>query len=395
MFSKKLFIFLEIFVILNVALYLFIIFFNNRIPFSSNDYFNNSHHYLEDTRISGKSFNLLNALGQEDAQWYLKIAVDGYPKAKGIDLLQNHTMGNLTYAFFPLYPLLLWTSNIFLQNIELTAFVLANLLMIANFASLYYVISKLYGSNTALKTIFMLFAFPFSIFYRSYFTEGLFLFFLIWFSYFLIKKKFLAAGILEGLLIVTRPSGFFILFPLLYFLLKSRKKVKIKKIIISIALSLIPVSIWLYLNFVQTGNLLHFYEVQRSWSSESTFHLHLSDNVKQIENFFILPFHSFHASQVEVVTVISGLIILMFSRKKILPELWWISVFLFALPLIIKDTMAFSRYQIVVFPLFLYLSLVLKRWAYICFNSFSYSTFFNLTLLCELVLGRVGDIIFL
>ena len=180
--NKKFHLNLGIFLIINIIFYGFIILFNTRIPFSAYDYRVNAHHYLTDQRINKKSFNLLDALGQYDAQWYLKIAEKGYPKNPAPETLDNKKiMGGLSYAFFPFYPVILSIFNAPIGNIEFSAFTVANILLILNFLSLYFMIKQFYSPGIAFKTIFLLFLFPFSMFYRSYFTEGLFLFLLIWF----------------------------------------------------------------------------------------------------------------------------------------------------------------------------------------------------------------------
>ena len=68
------------FIILNLFLYLFIILFNHKVPFNENSYYQNAHHYLQDQKVLGNKFSLINALGQYDSQWYLKIASAGFPK---------------------------------------------------------------------------------------------------------------------------------------------------------------------------------------------------------------------------------------------------------------------------------------------------------------------------
>ena len=128
--------YLIIFVLLNILLYMFIELFHNSVPFHTYNYYNNSHHFIEDARISNDKFSLTNALGQYDAQWYLRNAVLGYPKNPiGEDLNDKSRMDGLSYNFFPLYSTLLSTSNLLLRNIEYSAFLVANILMILIFSA--------------------------------------------------------------------------------------------------------------------------------------------------------------------------------------------------------------------------------------------------------------------
>ena len=63
---------------------------------------------------SGGNFSLINALGQYDGQWYLKIAesrISDHPTS----FLNEHekVMGELLYNFFPLYPVSIRFSKFF------------------------------------------------------------------------------------------------------------------------------------------------------------------------------------------------------------------------------------------------------------------------------------------
>lgn len=348
---------------LNVILYLYILFFQDRVQFNRYNYSRNAHHYFIDPRSAGGDFEFLRALGSYDAQWYLRIASEGYPKNPvNTNIQDKAAMDGPTYAFFPLYPATIAIINFFLSNIELTAFIMANLLMVANFTSLYFVITKLYSEKIALKTSFLLFLFPFSIFYRSYFTEGLFLLLLIWFSYLLIKKRWLGATIAFSLITITRPNGLFLAPIFASLLYKGVKNANLswQKAVGYLALSAVPLSLWMVYNFLQTGSPLYWYTVQSAWYTFQNLSFPLINNLKTILSFQDLPLHSFHSSKLDVLTILGVFVLLIMSRKKLAPILWWISLVLWLFPLLLKDTMSFSRYQIVSFPLFLYLATVLK-----------------------------------
>ena len=382
--SKKLWLYFSVFIILNILLYLFVFLFNSKIPFSKFDYTKNAHHYFIDPRINGGKFDFLRTMGQYDAQWYLKIANEGYPKNPIVTDMNNKSLlDGLTYAFFPLYPLILAFANFPIKNIELAAFIVSNVFMVAIFFSLYIVVKNLYGENKALKTIFLLFFFPFAIFYRSYFTEGLFLLLLIWFSYFLIKKQWLRTAFFLSLLFVTRPNGAVLGLLFLFFIVNAymHKRVGGRIFIGSLVISIIPFIGWLIFCFVNTGNPIYWMTVQSNWNYPR-FPISLFWNIFIIFNFFSLPIHSFHASKIDVLTIIFVGILLFFSKKKLRPEFWWISFILWIVPLITRDTMSFTRYQIVSFPLFLFLAQKLKGKRYIfllslfCFSLFFLSLFF-------------------
>lgn len=365
--SKEFLIALLGFTILNIVLYLFIISFNRLIPFNQTNYIDNFHHFFEDPRIKNEQFDLLNALGQSDAQWYLKIALDGYPT----EILSapegyKNAWEILIYAFFPIYPLVLFLFNLVFKDIEFTAFLVTNLIMLTNFFSLYFVITKLFNKNVAIKTIFLIFLFPFSIFFRSYFTEGLYLLLLIWFSYFLIKKEFLLSASVLGVMNITRGSGVFLNILILIYLLKEviGKRFPLRYLPISIYLLVIPLGVWMLYNYLQTGDYLYFYSTQTNWFESGNMLTPLIHNLNQVFSYNSLALHLFHSSKIDVISLITSLILLIVSRRRLPIRLWWISLSLWVLPILVKDLISFSRFQVVNFPLFIFLALALNQKAY-------------------------------
>ncbi|MBI2021771.1 glycosyltransferase family 39 protein [Candidatus Daviesbacteria bacterium] len=360
---------LTAFIVFNILLYIFIFKFHDLVPFNRVNYVYNAHHFFEDPRIRGEKFNLLDGLSQFDAQWYLKISKDGYPK----NPQDNSAEGNkgswerLIYAFPPLFPLVISAVNALFRNIEFSAFILTNILLVANFISLYYVVTKLFSAKLALKTSFLLFLFPFSIFYRSFFTEGLFLFLFIWFSYFFLQKKYLLSGLLIGLLAVTRLTVIPLVFLLIYYQYLDIKlhKYSLIKFIFSISLAAIPLGLWILFNRFQTSDSFFFKNVLSNWFSGQLFGTMLIKNIITVFSFAELPFHGFHASKIDTVMTVFSAVFLIKSYQFLPRKLWWASLILLIVPLITKDTMSYSRYAIVVFPLFITLSSILNKTAYL------------------------------
>lgn len=348
---------LATFILINILLYSFIILFNTNVPLHRFNYVMNAHHYLEDERINAGSFNLLRGLGQFDAQWYLKIADSGYPvNPNNINLNRKDVMNGLTYAFFPLYPLTIYLINVAIHNVELSAFILSNVLLIVNFCSLYFVIQKVSNENLARKTVFLFFLFPVSIFYRSYFAEGLFLFFLIWFAYYLLHKEYRLSSLALSLLLITKPNSLVLEGLFVYYLIKAsfRKEMSKNDACIAFITSVLPFIGWLGFCYLYTGDPLYWLSVQSAWYPGQQLFSTFFHNLSTISQFPSLAWHLFHSSKIDVITIFVVGILLIVSRKKLKPEFWWISLLLWLPPLLIKDTISFTRYQIVSFPLFFY-----------------------------------------
>jgi hypothetical protein len=67
---------------------------------------------------------------------------------------------------------------------------------------------------------------------------------------------------------------------------------------------------------------------------------------------------------VDAVVVITTAILLFLGRKKIPVKIWFVSFSLWLTPLLFSDLISFARHQSVSFPLFLYLSMVLRGYKY-------------------------------
>ena len=368
MFSKKPFIISLIgFCLFNIILYIFISLNYNRLPFQREPYLYQSHHYIQDDRVYGGPFNLITALGNYDAQWYLRIANAGYPDKQEMRTHTNpYEMEGLTYAFFPFYPLLVHILNIPFNQIEVTAFIFANLLLIANFTSIYYVISKLYSEKIAIKTNFLLFLYPFSIFYRSYFTEGTFLFLFIWFCYFLLRKRWLLVSIILSLLYITRPNAIALYAFFIPYLIWSvwKKKLVLTEAAAMLIITAIPLAYWIYFNYKHAGDALMWHDVEAVWYKATYPFQPIVDNVKTLISWPHLAFHGYHESKVDTGVFIVSAMLTILSKKYFKPEIWFITLILVFSPLLVKDFMSYSRYQMVIFPLFVYLAKKTNKYTY-------------------------------
>lgn len=355
--------YLILFFLLNAGLYFFILKFNSRLPLESTFHYSRGiDHFIQDTRITQRRFNLLNALVQYDAQWYLKIASLAYP-----DLSQLKTPSRLAYAFFPLYPLVLSLFNFLVDNILVTAFIVSNLILVANFCLLYFLMKKYYSKKTIVKSLFLLFCFPGSIFFRSYFAEGLFLLLLIIFAYFLLSKRYWRAAFVLGLLNITKANAFFLNLYLIidYYLYLRRKKEDWKKNILLILLISLPFFLWMAYCFHRNQDWFYIFKVRSNWFYEvKVFPLFFLYNLKKILEFPYLPWHDYYNSKIEVLAILLIGLLLLKNKFTIKKELWWIAFLLWLFPLLSTTTMSFSRYQIVSFPVFLILAKTLKKRSY-------------------------------
>ncbi|HSW87543.1 MAG TPA: hypothetical protein VLG12_00075 [Candidatus Saccharimonadales bacterium] len=361
-----LFISFTLFLLLNISLYLFIYFFHAAIPFSTFDYTYNANHYKQDSRMVHKKFSFINALGQYDAQWYLKIAEQGYPNHPDKLSVTKKMTGGLNYNFFPLLPVLIACVNVITKNIELSGFLVSNSILIAIFFSLYFVISRWFSRKVAVKTIFLLFLFPFSIFLRSYYTEGLRLLLFIWFCFGIQERKFTIAAVSVGLLTITSGITLFLLpyFLILLYILRKAYALSSKKLLYLGIIAISPLFLWMLFCFLQTQNPVYFVTTRFAWYRPAFPLLH---NIMLLFLLPWLPLRSFYGSQIDVLFILIMIVVACLSRKILPPFVWLTTLVLAFTPLIVQDSISFARFTSVLFPFFAYLGYVLKRKYYMFF----------------------------
>jgi hypothetical protein len=139
---------------------------------------------------------VLDALARWDTGWLLGIADKGYS-------LDPHA-----YAFFPLYPALVGVlGRILLRNFLLAAAIVSLAACAASFVLLHRLAVRLVGAAAANRAVLYLAVFPTTLFLGVAYTESLFLMLTV--AAFLLAedRRWLGAGLLSGLAILTRLSG--------------------------------------------------------------------------------------------------------------------------------------------------------------------------------------------
>ncbi|MCX8008521.1 MAG: glycosyltransferase family 39 protein [Patescibacteria group bacterium] len=350
--------------------------FNHLIPLQVNYAYNFEHRYFKNTTQTDNSKNLSKKLVVYDAHWYFKLATDGYIKPDKEDFINPKREPNiLQFAFFPMYPFVLSFFHKIFQpittSIETSAFILSIFLQILLVISLYIVIKKFTNKTIAFFSSLLLFFFPSSIFFRSYYTETLFLLLLLWFSFFTYTKHFFLAAIMLGFLTITRGTAmlFLLLFAIYLFLELRRRNIGFLKFIFFLVVTIIPLSFWMYLCYIKIGNPIMFISVREYWVGTK---FPLWNIIQSFSMYPFLPLHSFHASKIDSFLIVAVGFILYKSRFYLPRLLWWVSFCLWITPLITHDTMSFSRYQTVNFPLFIYLASLMKTRMFIIAWSLSF-----------------------
>ena len=139
-----------------------------------------------------------------DAQWYRRIAQDGY----GYVATASDGRHLSDYAFFPLYPFL----ERLVHDVTSLSYIYSGLL-ISFFSSIiaalgiYFVVEKITSTRIAFLTVIIWAALPVGLVQTLAYSESLFTAFAAWALYLTLRRQYLAAALLASLAGATRPVG--------------------------------------------------------------------------------------------------------------------------------------------------------------------------------------------
>lgn len=147
-----------------------------------------------------------------DSAWYLAIVAKGY------------AFSDLSYAFFPGFPLFTWLLNFVIQNAALTLVVFSFIMGVAWVPIYQLIAEKCQGKSKASQSTLFFAFFPYVFVFTSVaYAEGLFLFSTLAAWYFFEKKKTLLAMIFAGIATISRAPGFIIVIPILIRMIQSHR----------------------------------------------------------------------------------------------------------------------------------------------------------------------------
>jgi hypothetical protein len=136
-----------------------------------------------------------------DSVWFLRIAKHGYDAATGA-----------ASAFYPLYPGLVGVVGRALLGHYVLAGILVSLAAaFASFLLLHRMAEERLGAEGGRRAVLYLALFPFALFLQAVYSEALYLLLTLGAFALAERRRFLAAGAVTGLALLTRPVGFALL----------------------------------------------------------------------------------------------------------------------------------------------------------------------------------------
>jgi Gpi18-like mannosyltransferase len=205
---------------------------------------------------------LMRVTSGADSLWIMNIARNGYEK-EPFNANTQHT-----WAYFPLYPLLLRALTGLTGNLAVTGILLSSSLLLLALVVLHRTIVAFeYEPALADRAVFYIAAFPVSYFFSLAQSESLFLLLTIGCFYAARRQRWWLAGICGALASATRFAGVFLIVPMAVLYWQSYHSSARKLKVDAVSLLLVPlglVAFMLYLKSI-TGNALAFADIQVAW----------------------------------------------------------------------------------------------------------------------------------
>ncbi len=299
--------------------------------------------------------NLLSMWSNFDGLHYMALAKYGY----------GTPQTNAMYAFFPAFPWLIRTFNIFGDYLVSGLFI-SHLSLIAAVYFLYRLLRFDLDKKTALRTIFLISIFPTAFFLGSIYSESFFLLVSVLTFYFARKGNFLLSCLFGLIASATRLAGIF-LWPALVIEFWLFHEQKIKSIIRdpkTIFLLLPPIGLISYmkLQLIQTGSALTFIISQPKFGANREVNrLILLHQVFYRYGKMIVFFDNrlnplFFTVLLELITGALFLILILFAFKKLRLSYAVYGFLSYLLPTLTGTFSSLPRYVLIIFPAFMLLA---------------------------------------
>ncbi len=289
----------------------------------------------------------------------------------GVHYLNIASSGYITEArFFPLFPLLIYIlsiGNLWFPLTFITAIILPNFLFLGALLLFYKLLKLDYSEKISLGSVKYLLFFPTAFFFTSVYSEGLFLLLLLSSFYFARKQKWIWSILAATLLCTTRFVGICIIPALIYEFLQSNRLSSFKEWIkLSAIIFVIPAGLLMYalFNFYKWGNYLYFLTAQTELGNSRTstaLILPPQTLFRYLKILKSLPPTIFEwwIALIEILSfVFGGFLLYIAWRKKVRPSYLIYGLLAFFIPVLSGTFSGLPRYLLVVFPVFIGISLL-------------------------------------
>lgn len=322
-------------------------------------------HFANFLYPSDAPITLESAYATWDAQHFLYLSENGY------------RAGHISNQFSPLLPFFIYLFRFIFQNSFIAGMIVSNVASLFAFYLFYKLVFSLYNKEIALLSLFFLIAFPFSFFYSLIYTESVFLLLVILYFTFLFKKNYFLVSVIGFFIPLVRPVGLLILLPALYFYLFKDNKLHLRLPTIVFIKVLLKRNFFLLLSpivgllfyfgymYYTTGNPFEpFYASRYSVINVSLLYIFQPAVLLRITFQTPLALHGINNSIIDRVFFLLFLLSLSPMYKRVHTSLFLYAVSTGIFFVLMGMYMSYLRHLIVVFPLFIFLALLIKEKKY-------------------------------
>lgn len=305
--------------------------------------------------------SLATAFSTWDAQHYLYLSEAGY------------RAGEISDAFFPLFPLLIHVATPLFRSSLLAGLVVSNLASLAGLYLLFKLVGQLYGRSTARTTLLLYLAFPTAFFLCMIYTESVFLLLAVGFFYLLFTGHLAWAALPAVLLPLSRPEGVLIILPFAVYYGVEHLGIgkrpfaaalsRVRTVHVAAVLSPVLGGI-AYLVFMRlaTGNAFEMLQAMKGYVSAHslTYVLHPLQLAQALAQ-WPLALHGFTNSIIDRALFLVFLLLIVPTFRRLHPALAAFALAVGILNVLSGTFMSYSRYLLLAFPVFITAALLLDR----------------------------------
>lgn len=291
-----------------------------------------------------------------DAGWYMNTAQNGYPST-----LPDHVghTAQSTIAFFPLFPLLVrhvqgitgWTflgAGVFVSVLSGLAAALV----------IWLLVRFLVDDASALRAVALFSFFPASVAMVLPFAEGVAVALSAGCLYFLVRERWLAAGLAAAFATAARPTAMVLTVCCLYAALVAVVRKRQWWALVSVALA--PLGVFVYFTFLKfrTGSFTAWFEVlEAGWAQKTDYGRGTLNAVRLVLHSPLVDLNALSAT-LALGATIAGFIALLYWRPPAVIVVYAAAVSLMAVTSGIGSR---PRYMLSAFPLIIAVAVVLRR----------------------------------
>ena len=299
----------------------------------------------------GEPPSILTAFKTWDSHHYLWLSERGYQP------------GAISNAFYPLWPTLIrLASPLFLGNRLAATLILSNLLSVLGLLAFHRFVDEQHGEEIGDLAPLLLVAYPGALFFAFPYTESLFFLLTVLFFFVLYRRDYFSAALVSFFLPLTRFVGVFVGVPFfqdVYRSWKERRQVQLGDLAYLIAPAL-GMATYFVIMVVSTGNPLGGIDAQKYFIGRRSLS-NLVDLPGLVRSFVDVepghrPLNSFHDRLWFVAFLLA-----LFKVWRLDRRYFWFSVLLGLFPVMTGTFWSFTRFLVVVFPVFIAGADILSR----------------------------------